>query len=497
MLLATQTQAVYGQGTHTFAADLAELKKLRSSIMRSVWNTDCYSMSPYVTFALLLPPQLDPLFGHIYHGLRTLARCVRNPSFAATSRRRLAYCSGTERDGPTVRLWHVQRVPVYAPFIAALFGEASLDEERWAHELRAAWRQHLWELVAKERPQHYRDAIDIDYGRTMSFYNKLRAQAAITQVNGIEALEYDGPIGDARAQLSILRRLFAGGMLTDERVARHRREAGQRLCSCGAEQTVLHVSWDCPLYQDDRREFLEETGLNGHNLPMCTQYAALVPASLDMPILHVEMMQRMLTQIWQKHIRAWHEGLRTEAELLRLNDDDPDNGAGPHEYTSNGHLLTPRVGNPGVYCKKCGRYVARLKHIRLKITGKPCSQKDAPRTRWAEQEGWSMSTARLDAAERELHQVHNRGNHTLAWNRRVGKIIDSPDEGLITCLRCNKQWRWKDRRSILSKIVCSGPPFRPKYRLQRKTHPRNVQTRSDDSAVALPDVPAAPREGIG
>ena len=62
----------------------------------------------------------------------------------------------------------------------------------------------------------------------------------------------------------------------------------------------------------------------------------------------------------------------------------------------------------------------------------------------------------------------------------------APDGGLITCLRCYKQWRWKDRRSILSKTVCSGPPFRPKYRLKRKTHPRNVQTRSDDSAVALP-----------
>ena len=23
--------------------------------------------------------------------------------------------------------------------------------------------KHLWELVAKERPQHYRDAVDIDY----------------------------------------------------------------------------------------------------------------------------------------------------------------------------------------------------------------------------------------------------------------------------------------------------------------------------------------------
>ena len=172
-------------------------------------------------------------------------------------------------------------------------------------------------------------------------------------------------------------------------MARHRREAGKRLCSCGLGQTVIHVSWDCPLYQDDRRELLQVTSFQRSQLPIRTQYAALVPSSLDMQTIHVEMLQRMVVRIWQKHIRAWHEGLRTEAELLRLNCDEPGNDAGPHEHTSNGHLLVPRVGYPGVYCNKCGKYVARLKHVRLR----PCSQKDAPRSRWAEQEGWSMNAA--------------------------------------------------------------------------------------------------------
>ena len=153
MLLATQTQAVSCPGTHTFAADLAELKKLRSSIMRSMWKTDCYSMSSYVIFALLLPSQLDPLFGHIYQGLRTIARCVRDPYFAATTRRRLTYYTGSERDGPTVRLWHLPRDQVYAPFVATLVGAALFDEERWTHDMRMrrAWRKHLWELVAKHK----------------------------------------------------------------------------------------------------------------------------------------------------------------------------------------------------------------------------------------------------------------------------------------------------------------------------------------------------------
>ncbi|CAE7314212.1 hypothetical protein AK812_SmicGene29856 [Symbiodinium microadriaticum] len=72
MLVATQSQSVYAQGTHTFQADEEELKKVPSTIMRTMWQTDCYSMSPYITFALLLPAQLDPMFGRKYHGLRTL-----------------------------------------------------------------------------------------------------------------------------------------------------------------------------------------------------------------------------------------------------------------------------------------------------------------------------------------------------------------------------------------------------------------------------------------
>ena len=98
----------------------------------------------------------------------------------------------------------------------------------------------------------------------------------------------------------------------------------------------------------------------------------------------VEMMQQMLATIWQKHIRAWHEGLRAKEEMIRINDI-----AGPsdEQYTENGHLLAPRVGNPGVFCRKCGKFVARIQHVRLKITSKICPRIDAPSDKWVTQEG--------------------------------------------------------------------------------------------------------------
>jgi hypothetical protein len=49
--------------------------------MRAMFSTDFYPMSTHLTFAILLPPQLDPLFGHTYQCLRTLARCLRDSNF--------------------------------------------------------------------------------------------------------------------------------------------------------------------------------------------------------------------------------------------------------------------------------------------------------------------------------------------------------------------------------------------------------------------------------
>ena len=69
MLQATQSQATYCQGTHSLVEEVDELRKVRASVMKALWKTDFYSMSPLVTFAVLAPVQLDPEFGVIYEGM--------------------------------------------------------------------------------------------------------------------------------------------------------------------------------------------------------------------------------------------------------------------------------------------------------------------------------------------------------------------------------------------------------------------------------------------
>ena len=57
-----------------------------------------------------------------------------------------------------------------------------------------------------------------------------------------------------------------------------------------------------------------------------------------------------------------------------------------------------------VWCRRCGKYVQRLKHICLKITGQPC---DHPNGTLLHTEGYSRSESRLDMAEHELNIKHN------------------------------------------------------------------------------------------
>ena len=91
MMQATQTQAFFAQGTHALVADVAELRKVRTVVMQALWKMDHYSLSPLVTFALLAPVQLDPEFGAIYEGLRTVMRVMRVPALAETIKTR--FCS--------------------------------------------------------------------------------------------------------------------------------------------------------------------------------------------------------------------------------------------------------------------------------------------------------------------------------------------------------------------------------------------------------------------
>ena len=159
----------------------------------------------------------------------------------------------------------------------------------------------------------------------------------------------------------------------------------------------------------------------------------------------------------------------------------------------------------GMWCRKCGKQCARLKHIRLKITKNPCPHATKDESQWLDQPGYNMSSHRLDLLQEELEEKYNKGGHVLTWNRQIGKIIDSTTGGLIHCSRCHKQWRWKDRVNNLPRSKCipvsparssssqniTNNPI-PKFRIRGKQNPDANPSMSSNAAAC-----AAHRAGIG
>ena len=148
MMLAMQSQATFGQGTHGLVENVDYLKKVRSEIMRALWKADFYSCSPLVTMALLVPVQLDPEFGAIYDGLRTVMRFMRDPVTATEMSRRFALTPQCLVDGPTARLRVLADGSVLAPHIRRLLQRNTFCEDEWLHDLRETWRSHLWARVS-------------------------------------------------------------------------------------------------------------------------------------------------------------------------------------------------------------------------------------------------------------------------------------------------------------------------------------------------------------
>ena len=282
----------------------------------------------------------------------------------------------------------------------------------------------------------------------MRLYEALRSVADTEDLD--ECLGDDKSV--QRQQLGVLRRIFAGGLMTPERYARHKRLTHDRLCACGGDkETIFHISWYCSQYSHIRMEVLDSfsnLGISLDSLPVCFTYAGIVPTDFFLPDELVERVQRMLISIWQEHIKKWHAGKDLGEVVSKARSERTMVGG---LISENGHLLAPRDTGSGLWCRRCGKYVQRLEHVRLKITGQPCDHPNGP---LLHSEGYSRSSARLDALERELNLKYNRGRHMLLWNRKVGKVIGSSDEGFIRCLKCKRQWRWKDRVNNLLRTTC-------------------------------------------
>ena len=301
-LLATQSQACYGQGTHSFQWDVDTLKRVRSDVMRALWHRDFYSMSPLITFAILAPPQLDPTFGPVYYGLRTVARCIRDVDFRNVLQEE--FRKDTWVEGPAARLRLLADSPVFNNLVHELVYQ-HVDEQEWAHRLRMAWRVFLVEKAMKDRPQHYGDIQDLDFRRTMLLHESWEQEAN-------KACKDDDVLGtfateEYRQKTAVLRLLLAGGLMTEERDHRHKRIHQEFNCAvCGVPKTVMHVSWECTIHADIRDPVISQMTCPVAALPVCTRYAGVVPTRLEMADAEVCSLQSMLVD---GHLAAKHSSV--------------------------------------------------------------------------------------------------------------------------------------------------------------------------------------------
>jgi hypothetical protein len=194
-----------------------------------------------------------------------------------------------------------------------------------------------------------------------------------------------------------------------------------------------------------------------------------------------------------------------------------------------GHILK-LIPSGGVFCCRCGKQTKYQKHQRLKILNKPCRFPDLDPSQCLTAPGFNNSTPRIEEAEKTLNQKFNTGNHVLIWHRKLGKIKNKPDYGLIWCSACGRTWPWLDRSVNLSKTMCTQanetpepppwvtvlehyePPTRnassssmPQVRVRRRLYGKQTYRESENE---LPDTSNAagvdggssstdPRRGIG
>ena len=267
-------------------------------------------------------------------------------------------------------------------------------------------------------------------------------------------------VEDKRCLLGIMRLLLTGGLLSADRIQR-RRNKGRAVCSCDGESfvDVLHISWQCPHFAALRQPLDHLKGwLN--TLPRVFLYATLVPKFMHASVDDIELIQLTLCRIWQAYTQRYLEGVEIEAakRLASLPQQVPAADVGGAEQTAvieNGHRIVAH--DTGViYCVKCGVYTRNPQHRRLKISVRPCKFRESPQHMWLDKPGAHRNDAKLDLAWQKVLSDNNKGNHDLAWNRKIGKIPGRNDEGHIWCNRCGRSWPWRFRCANLPRSKCTA-----------------------------------------
>ena len=114
---------------------------------------------------------------------------------------------------------------------------------------------------------------------------------------------------DAHAKLGVLRRILAGGTMTPEKAARHKRQDDNPLCSCGmGMENVEGVSWECLECAEERNAVISQLTVRVEDLPVCFRYAAVVPRDFLLSDDEIRLVQIFQVKIWQHHLIPWYSG---------------------------------------------------------------------------------------------------------------------------------------------------------------------------------------------
>lgn len=211
------------------------LRSLRACVIRTLFNVSFYDSSPGIIFSLLAPPSLDPEFSLHLSAFLRIKRVFKDRAA------RIKLCAtlksppvANEPDCPTARMRQMYKHPVFKDTMHKFLNDR-IHEQRWQHDIRERFRQHIVKTVARDRPQHF---VCVNRSLTISLIQKWSKEAdALQHACDTQQLIMPDPSVDPRPRLKILRLLISGGLQTPERDHRHRRKTGQIKCACNTGLT--------------------------------------------------------------------------------------------------------------------------------------------------------------------------------------------------------------------------------------------------------------------
>ena len=209
------SQLTWGQGTHELKIPLTTLRAMRSLC------TDHYSTSPKAMFCLLTPPTLEPEFALHYSVFQLMLRMF--PS--AEARRQLDHDLSQLQepiiDGPYKRFLQIKSHPIFASTYRQFINN-TLTPDKWQHDLREDFRKHTWQLLCRDRGQHFGGTSQgVNKQLTTAFLSKWAREADAMSLDPVDIDK------DPKVCMKVLRLLLIGGLMSPEREHRHRKRSGK------------------------------------------------------------------------------------------------------------------------------------------------------------------------------------------------------------------------------------------------------------------------------